>query len=56
MQQPQMQQPMMPPKVRREPAADEYQQQPVQPVSVNHAPAADQTGIEIPAFLRRQHS
>jgi cell division protein FtsZ len=42
------------PTVRREPAMDEYQPQ-TTPVSVQQA-AGDQTGLEIPAFLRRQHS
>jgi cell division protein FtsZ len=41
--------------MRREPALEEYQPQSV-PVSVQQAPAPDQTGLEIPAFLRRQHS
>ena len=40
---------------RREPAMEEYQPQPA-PVSVQQTSAADQTGLEIPAFLRRQHS
>jgi cell division protein FtsZ len=41
--------------IRREPAIEEYQPQSA-PVSVQQTPAADQTGLEIPAFLRRQHS
>jgi cell division protein FtsZ len=41
--------------VRREPEMDEYQAQNPH-VSVRQASAADETGIEIPAFLRRQHS
>jgi cell division protein FtsZ len=45
--------------LRREPAVEDYQPhvaaQPTQ-VSVQQTSAADQTGIEIPAFLRRQHS
>jgi hypothetical protein len=40
--------------VRREPAMDEYQPQ-AAPV-VQPASAGEQTGLEIPAFLRRQHS
>jgi cell division protein FtsZ len=40
--------------MRREPAMDEYQPQPA-PV-VQPASPAEQTGLEIPAFLRRQHS
>jgi cell division protein FtsZ len=40
--------------VRREPAMDEYQPQ-AAPV-VQPASPGEQTGLEIPAFLRRQHS
>jgi cell division protein FtsZ len=40
---------------RREPEVDSYQP-PVAPVSVRQSSAAEETGIEIPAFLRRQHS
>jgi cell division protein FtsZ len=40
---------------RREPAMDEYQSQ-AAPVSVQQASAGEQTGLEIPAFLRRQNS
>ena len=43
------------PMVRREPEMAEYQPQ-TTPVSVRQTPAGDETGIEIPAFLRRQHS
>jgi cell division protein FtsZ len=43
------------PQVRRDPSVEEYQPQSAQ-VSVQQTSAADQTGIEIPAFLRRQHS
>jgi hypothetical protein len=39
--------------IRREPAMEDYQPQSA-PVPVQHT--ADQTGLEIPAFLRRQHS
>jgi cell division protein FtsZ len=43
------------PTVRREPDVTDYQTQ--QPhVSVRQTSAGDETGIEIPAFLRRQHS
>ncbi|HEY4043706.1 MAG TPA: cell division protein FtsZ [Rhodopila sp.] len=41
--------------MRREPAMEEYHSQSA-PVSVQQSSAADQTGLEIPAFLRRQHS
>ena len=41
--------------LRREPEVDAYQAQ-VSPVSVRQTSAGDETGIEIPAFLRRQHS
>jgi cell division protein FtsZ len=41
--------------VRREPAMEEYQAEPA-PVSVRSNPGTDETGIEIPAFLRRQSS
>jgi cell division protein FtsZ len=48
--------PMEPlPPMRGEPAIDEYQPQSAS-VSVRQSPAVDQTGLEIPAFLRRQHS
>lgn len=40
---------------RREPEMAEHQS-PAAPVSVRQTSAADETGIEIPAFLRRQHS
>jgi cell division protein FtsZ len=43
------------PPVRREPAIDDYQPQNPS-VAVQQTLPADQTGIEIPAFLRRQHS
>jgi cell division protein FtsZ len=44
-----------PPPIRREPEIEDYQPQtPV--VSVRQTSAGDETGIEIPAFLRRQHS
>jgi cell division protein FtsZ len=39
--------------IRREPAMDDYQPQ-AAPVPAQSTP--DQTGLEIPAFLRRQHS
>ena len=43
--------------MRREPAIEEYQQQPPRPqVSVQQTATAEPSGIEIPAFLRRQHS
>jgi cell division protein FtsZ len=44
--------------MRREPAVDEYQPQtqPHAQVSVHQTSAGEQSGIEIPAFLRRQHS
>jgi hypothetical protein len=41
--------------VRHEPGMSDYQPQ-ASLVSVQQAPAAEQTGLEIPAFLRRQHS
>jgi cell division protein FtsZ len=41
--------------VRREPAVDEYQAEPAS-ASARPASGADETGIEIPAFLRRQTS
>jgi len=41
--------------VRREPAMEEDQPQPA-PAPVQPASAGEQTGLEIPAFLRRQHS
>ena len=43
------------PTIRREPEVAEYPAQ-NQPVSVRQTSAGDETGIEIPAFLRRQHS
>jgi cell division protein FtsZ len=46
---------VQPQSMRREPAMDEYQSQ-AAPVSVQPASAGEQTGLEIPAFLRRQHS
>jgi hypothetical protein len=39
--------------IRREPAMEEYQPENA-PAPVQSTP--DQTGLEIPAFLRRQHS
>jgi cell division protein FtsZ len=42
--------------MRREPEIDDYQSVQPQNVSVRQTSAADETGIEIPAFLRRQHS
>ncbi len=43
--------------MRREPAIEEYQQQQPRPqVSVQQTATAEPSGIEIPAFLRRQHS
>jgi hypothetical protein len=47
---------VVPPPMRREPGMEEYHQPQTAPVSVQPAPAPDQTGLEIPAFLRRQHS
>jgi cell division protein FtsZ len=44
-----------PPTTRREPEIGDYQPQSPH-VSVRQASAGDETGIEIPAFLRRQHS
>jgi cell division protein FtsZ len=44
---------VQPQPIRREPAVDEYQPQSA-PAPVQQT--ADQTGLEIPAFLRRQHS
>jgi cell division protein FtsZ len=44
-----------PPATRREPEIGDYQPQSPH-VSVRQASAGDETGIEIPAFLRRQHS
>jgi cell division protein FtsZ len=44
-----------PQQVRREPEMEDYQSQNPH-VSVRQTSAADETGIEIPAFLRRQHS
>jgi cell division protein FtsZ len=44
-----------PQSVRREPAMEDYQQQPA-PQPPQPAPVAEQTGLEIPAFLRRQQS
>ncbi len=41
--------------VRREPAIEEYQPQPA-PQPPQPAPVVEQTGLEIPAFLRRQQS
>jgi hypothetical protein len=41
--------------MRHDPEVAEYQGQNPQ-VSVRQTSAADETGIEIPAFLRRQHS
>jgi cell division protein FtsZ len=46
----------VPPPMRREPGMEEYHQPQTAPVSVQPASAPDQTGLEIPAFLRRQHS
>jgi cell division protein FtsZ len=43
------------PAMRREPEIGEYQAQNTH-VSVRQTSAGDETGIEIPAFLRRQHS
>jgi cell division protein FtsZ len=43
------------PAMRREPAVADHQVQNPQ-VSVRQTSAGDETGIEIPAFLRRQHS
>ena len=42
--------------VRREPALEEYQPQGSSSVAVQQTSPSDQNGIEIPAFLRRQHS
>jgi cell division protein FtsZ len=47
--------PTQQPTTRREPEMAEYQAQNPH-VSVRQTSAADETGIEIPAFLRRQHS
>ncbi len=49
---------MQPQAVRREPAVEDYQPvvAPQSQVSVQQTSASEQTGIEIPAFLRRQHS
>jgi cell division protein FtsZ len=41
--------------LRREPPVDDYDAEPAR-VSVRQTSAADETGIEIPAFLRRQSS
>ncbi len=41
--------------MRREPAMEDYQPQPV-PMPAQPAPVAEHTGLEIPAFLRRQQS
>jgi cell division protein FtsZ len=41
--------------MRRDPAMDEYQPQSA-PISVQQTAAAEPTGLEIPAFLRRQQS
>ncbi len=46
---------VQPQAVRREPAMEEYQP-PAASVSVQPASSAEPTGLEIPAFLRRQHS
>ena len=49
---------MQPQAIRREPAMEDYQPvaAPQSQVSVQQTSASEQTGIEIPAFLRRQHS
>jgi cell division protein FtsZ len=47
---------VQPVQMRREPAMDEYQPQPQPAPVVQQASAGEQTGLEIPAFLRRQHS
>jgi cell division protein FtsZ len=47
--------PSQPQSVRREPPLDNYQPEAPR-VSVQQTSAADETGIEIPAFLRRQSS
>ena len=50
---------VQPQSLRRDPAVDDYQPQVAAPhsqVSVQQTSAGEQTGIEIPAFLRRQHS
>jgi cell division protein FtsZ len=44
-----------PQSMRREPAMEDYQPQPA-PTPAQPAPVAEQTGLEIPAFLRRQQS
>jgi cell division protein FtsZ len=44
-----------PQSMRREPAMEDYQPQPA-PMPAQPAPVAEQTGLEIPAFLRRQQS
>jgi hypothetical protein len=46
---------LQPQQMRGEPVMQEYQPQSA-PVSIQQTSPADQTGIEIPAFLRRQHS
>jgi cell division protein FtsZ len=46
---------VLPQVTRREPEMAEYQAQHPQ-VSVRQTSVGDETGIEIPAFLRRQHS
>jgi hypothetical protein len=47
--------PVQPPAMRREPEVTDSQAQNPH-VSVRQTSAGDETGIEIPAFLRRQHS
>ncbi len=47
--------PVAHPQPRREPAVDEFAPQ-TSPVSMQQASASEQAGLEIPAFLRRQHS
>ena len=46
---------LQPHAMRREPPSDDYQPE-IARVSVRQTSAADETGIEIPAFLRRQSS
>ncbi|MDR3529134.1 MAG: cell division protein FtsZ [Rhodopila sp.] len=53
--QPQHQPQHQPQQMRREPATEDYQPQHSQ-VSVHQTSSGEQTGIEIPAFLRRQSS
>ncbi len=43
------------PSIRREPEVSEYQP-PAPTASVRQTSAGDEAGLEIPAFLRRQHS